>query len=481
FSPQQRSGLMPDGAAGHKWDCMKAVGNMVAAGVFERYPGLNLVLAEAGVGWIPFFAQEFDYYQMSFAPSPIGLGRQRDIPRPPSEYIYRQVYGAFIQDTVGCKLLPEYGSGTFMWSNDYPHSACIWPGATRFIAQDLGHLTPAARAKVLCTNAARLYNDGQLPPPADPPRGVSDLEAWNKVHWHEQGATALAEPRSRALEPQVLEWRRVWKAGNQPHASLDHALTDARERAQFVQGRVDHPVVQNALERMREGLALRPIELSRLTLEQVVDLGDHSVGVDPATRDVGLKPRGRVPGGAADGHDDAVELSLAERGEECRALHRPDACADANGLEVGGDGLAHGDVRGIRIEVAGIEPTRVAGLAQEAPGSGGIIGGGVEWQHKLAAPRDDRAGQMREAERLRLVQGLSIDRDARRLADALVVPGRFGVPLIGKVDPEDAKRPWRDHPQIWRAADLLGDGTADLVDDVHVALLDSRSASRLLG
>jgi predicted TIM-barrel fold metal-dependent hydrolase len=184
FSPQQRSGLMPDGAAGHKWDCMKAAGNMVAAGVFERHPGLTLVLAEAGVGWIPFFAQEFDYYQMSFPPSALGLGRQRDIPRPPSEYIYRQVYGAFIQDTVGCRLLPEYGCDTFMWSNDYPHSACIWPGATRFIAQDLGHLAPEARAKVLSGNAARLYNGGQLPPPADPPGDVKDLEGWNKVHWH---------------------------------------------------------------------------------------------------------------------------------------------------------------------------------------------------------------------------------------------------------------------------------------------------------
>ena len=36
FAPQQRSGLMPDGAMGHKWDCMKAVGNIIAAGVFER-------------------------------------------------------------------------------------------------------------------------------------------------------------------------------------------------------------------------------------------------------------------------------------------------------------------------------------------------------------------------------------------------------------------------------------------------------------
>src|SRR5262245_40795230 len=185
FSPQQRSGLMPDGAMGHKWDCMKAVGNIIAAGVFERYPGLNLVVAEAGVGWIPFFAQEFDYYQESFAPSPAGLGRQRDLPRSPSEYIYQQVYGVFIQDTVGCKLLPEYGLDTFMWSNDYPHSACIWPGATRFIAQDLGHLTPEARAKVLCGNAVRLYNDGQLPPPPESAGEVKDLEAWNKVHWSE--------------------------------------------------------------------------------------------------------------------------------------------------------------------------------------------------------------------------------------------------------------------------------------------------------
>jgi predicted TIM-barrel fold metal-dependent hydrolase len=185
FSPTQRSGLMPDGAMGHKWDCMKAVGNMIAAGVLERHPGLHVVLAEAGVGWIPFFAQEFDYYQLSFPPASgtAGLGRQREIPLKPSAYIDRQVSGAFISDTVGCRMLPQYGLNNFMWSNDYPHAACIWPQATPFIAQDLGHLTPEDRAKVLWQNAARLYNDGQLPPPPDPVGTVQDLEAWNKVHW----------------------------------------------------------------------------------------------------------------------------------------------------------------------------------------------------------------------------------------------------------------------------------------------------------
>ena len=185
FSPQQRSGLMPDGAAGHKWDCMKAVGNIVAAGVLERFPGLNLVVAEAGVGWIPFFVQEFDYYQVTFGTSTHGMGKQRDLPRPPSEYIYRQVYGTFIRDMVGCRLLPFYGSGTFMWSNDYPHRACIWPGATQFIAQDMEQLGEDLRAKVLCGNAARLYNNGQLPPLSDPPGEVNDLTPWNRAHWHE--------------------------------------------------------------------------------------------------------------------------------------------------------------------------------------------------------------------------------------------------------------------------------------------------------
>jgi len=142
----------------------------------------TLVLAEAGVGWIPFFAQEFDYYQMSFGHRPSDSGGQRDIRgRPASTSIDRST-GRSIQDTVGCKRFPEFGATRSMWSNDYPHSACIWPGATRFIAQDLGHLAPEPGPRC-CAATRRLYNDGKLPPPADTPGERDDLEAWNKVHW----------------------------------------------------------------------------------------------------------------------------------------------------------------------------------------------------------------------------------------------------------------------------------------------------------
>ena len=168
-----RSGLLPEGV--HKYECMKALGNIISAGVLERHPNLKVVVAEAGVGWIPFFAQEFDAY--------MGVGRRERLPRPPSEYVWRQIYGVFITDKVGGLLLTEYGKDNFMWSNDYPHPACVWPGASDVIERDLGRLSAEDRAKVICTNAARLYNNGQLPPPADPPGEHQEVdELWFKEH-----------------------------------------------------------------------------------------------------------------------------------------------------------------------------------------------------------------------------------------------------------------------------------------------------------
>jgi predicted TIM-barrel fold metal-dependent hydrolase len=157
---------------------MLALAELVGGGVLERFPGLKIVVAEAGVGWIPFFAQEFDYYQTSV------FGEPWKLPLRPSEYIERQVYGAFISDEVGGFLLSKYGADRFMWSNDYPHGACIWPLSAGAIANDLGHLVPEARQKVTAGTAAKLYNGGELPPPADPPGEVQDMTAW-EAHWHD--------------------------------------------------------------------------------------------------------------------------------------------------------------------------------------------------------------------------------------------------------------------------------------------------------
>lgn len=173
---RQRSGRVPHGIVSHKWDAMMAIGNMIVGTVFEQHPNLKVVVAEAGVGWIPFYAQEFDYYKNVFS------GSQQALERTPSEYIYRQVYGTFISDSVGGYLLAQYGQDNFMWSNDYPHGASIWPHSAAAIWQDLGHLPGNIRSKITGLNAANLYNGGQLPPPQDPPGEVQDLKLWEAMH-----------------------------------------------------------------------------------------------------------------------------------------------------------------------------------------------------------------------------------------------------------------------------------------------------------
>jgi predicted TIM-barrel fold metal-dependent hydrolase len=170
-----------------RYDVMRPLGDIIASGVLERYPNLRVVVAEYGVGWMPFWAQELDYYYMARR-----TAIQVKLPRPPSEYIFDrlQVYGTFISDIVGGTQVPLYGKHNYMWTSDYPHPACIWPNSAEYIAQDLGHLRKEDREPVIATNAARIYNNGKMPPPADPPGEHQTLEKWVDLHVLEAQATA---------------------------------------------------------------------------------------------------------------------------------------------------------------------------------------------------------------------------------------------------------------------------------------------------
>ena len=186
----KRSGKLPYGV--HKFDCMKVLGDLISAGVMERHPNLNFVIAEAGSGWIPFFAQEYDWYELSMGRSKLAM--------PPSDYLARQVYTVFISDPIAGELAQKHGAN-FMWSSDYPHPACTWPYATEIIAQDLGELDPETRLNITCLNAAKVYNGGRLPPPADPkPTEFQALGNWTvdtRVNNFDQGAVAAARAAAR--------------------------------------------------------------------------------------------------------------------------------------------------------------------------------------------------------------------------------------------------------------------------------------------
>jgi hypothetical protein len=153
---------------------MSSLAQLIGSGVVERYPRLQFSAAEIGIGWIPFWLQEFDYYAAARKP----------LPRDPSEYYKRQISSAFISDGVGCYLLSDYRDSNAMWSNDYPHPASIWPDSGKVIAGDLGHLPEADRAEILHGTAARVFNHGKLPPPVVPPPSdiSASIRSWSESH-----------------------------------------------------------------------------------------------------------------------------------------------------------------------------------------------------------------------------------------------------------------------------------------------------------
>jgi predicted TIM-barrel fold metal-dependent hydrolase len=136
-------------------EIINAVFELIFYGIMERYPKLKFVTVENEIGWMPFMLQQWDYYYNRFKkenPPPIS--------KNPSEYFQNQVYGTFFRDTVAGHFFDWWGQDNCMWSNDYPHGNSTWPESRKYIDRDLGHLRPAVRKKLVCTNVAKLYDMG---------------------------------------------------------------------------------------------------------------------------------------------------------------------------------------------------------------------------------------------------------------------------------------------------------------------------------
>jgi predicted TIM-barrel fold metal-dependent hydrolase len=155
----------------HKFAAQNALIDIICSGVLERYPRLKIVVAEIGVGWIPYWLQDADHH--------FQYRELSHLPLLPSDYFKRQVYATFIDDAVGASMLPRWGLDNFIWSNDFPHSDGVWPASREVIAHTLGHLSPAERARVVCTTTAELYGKA-VPAPLPIPEGAAPDSQWSR-------------------------------------------------------------------------------------------------------------------------------------------------------------------------------------------------------------------------------------------------------------------------------------------------------------
>jgi predicted TIM-barrel fold metal-dependent hydrolase len=133
----------------------RVVINTVFAGIFDRYPALQMVSVESGVGWIPFILETMDYELWENAPE-----QAARLARMPSEYFKDHWYATFWFEKNGGNvqgLIDSVGEDNILFETDFPHPTCLYPGPLDTVAEKMGTLRPESRRKIMGENAARLY------------------------------------------------------------------------------------------------------------------------------------------------------------------------------------------------------------------------------------------------------------------------------------------------------------------------------------
>ncbi|MCH2173201.1 amidohydrolase [Myxococcota bacterium] len=133
--------------------------DLLFSGILPRFPELQFVSVESGVGWVPFVLQAADYQF-----GQLGVRAERpEFELKPSEYFRRQVYACCWFEKVNPDVLEFVHTDRVLFETDFPHPTSIYAqDVHRSIEDGLADLSETDRRMVLWDNTAALY--GIAPP-----------------------------------------------------------------------------------------------------------------------------------------------------------------------------------------------------------------------------------------------------------------------------------------------------------------------------
>ncbi len=142
---------------------MATTTDLLFSGLLQRHPRLKIVLAEGGIGWIPYILERCDYV----------WERHRwyqDIDRVtrPSDLFRRHFYGCFIDDNFGLQVRDTIGVDNITFEVDYPHSDSQWPNSRRYAAKAFEGVPDDQVHRIVELNTRKLFRFGPAGEPLDP-------------------------------------------------------------------------------------------------------------------------------------------------------------------------------------------------------------------------------------------------------------------------------------------------------------------------
>jgi predicted TIM-barrel fold metal-dependent hydrolase len=140
----------------------RTIAQLICGGICHRFPELDFVSVESGIGWLPFALDSLDWQWKN-----CGVALEHpEYELLPSEYFKRQIYGCFwFERETALHALEILGDDNVLFETDFPHPTSMSPGPASgaippqdYIAQALGELPRPTLDKLLHDNAARIYH-----------------------------------------------------------------------------------------------------------------------------------------------------------------------------------------------------------------------------------------------------------------------------------------------------------------------------------
>jgi predicted TIM-barrel fold metal-dependent hydrolase len=128
--------------------------DLLFSGILPRFPELQFVSVESGVGWVPFVLQAADYQF-----GQLGVRKERpEFELLPSEYFHRQVYACCWFERLNSDVIELVHSDRVLFETDFPHPTSIYAGDVhKAIEEGMTDLSDDDRHRVLWENTAELY------------------------------------------------------------------------------------------------------------------------------------------------------------------------------------------------------------------------------------------------------------------------------------------------------------------------------------
>jgi predicted TIM-barrel fold metal-dependent hydrolase len=135
--------------------------------LFERFPALNVYLAENSIGWVPFFLRMADirygrhrwWVQRHLDWQPLADDKK------PSQVVHEHFYWGFQEDPIGVELRRHLGVNRVIWGTDFPHQESEWPNSMGVVERNFAGVPEAEKMRMVAGNIIDfLHLDGVAVP-----------------------------------------------------------------------------------------------------------------------------------------------------------------------------------------------------------------------------------------------------------------------------------------------------------------------------